>query len=101
MIVNRRTFNVKPNRVEAAVGWLQTEIAAERERGPLPGKYRIFVSSIGTFAQVALESEFEDLAAYDKFWSTWFSRPECQEANKKFVKLLRGGGTNEIWRRVE
>jgi len=101
MIVNRRTFNVKPDQVDAAVEWLQTEIAAEKARGPLPGKVRIYVSSIGTFAQVAFEAQFEDLATYDTFWTTWFSRPECREANNQFVKLLRGGGTNEIWRRIK
>jgi hypothetical protein len=101
MIVNRRTFNVKPDQVNAAVEWLQTEIAAEQARGPLHGTYRIYVSSIGTFAQVAFESEYDDLATYEQFWATWFSRPECQEANRQFITLLRGGGTNSIWRLVE
>ena len=101
MIVNRRTFNVKPTEVDAAIEWLQQEIAQEQARGPLPGKTRVYVTSIGTFSQVAMEAEFEDLAAYDQFWTTWFSRPECQAANTKFTKLLRGGGANEIWALIE
>jgi hypothetical protein len=101
MIVNRRTFNVKPTETEAAIEWLQQEIAKEQARSPLPGKARVYVTSIGTFSQVAMEAEFEDLTAYDRFWKTWFSRPECQAANEKFTKLLKGGGTNEIWTLIE
>jgi hypothetical protein len=101
MIANRRTFNVHPGKMDAAVEWLQQEAAAEKARGPLPGVYRIYVTSIGTFNQVVLEIEFESLEAYDQFWSTWFSRPESVEANERFNKLTAPGGTNEIWTLIE
>jgi hypothetical protein len=101
MIVNRRTFIVKPGLEQTAIEWLQQEIAAEQARGPLPGKWRVYYSSIGRFNQLAFESEYESLAAYEQFWATWFSRPECQEANRQFIKLLESGGTNEIWTLID
>ena len=101
MIVNRRTFYVKPEQVDAAVQWIQNVIADERARGEALGHARVYVAQTGRFGQVAFEAEYESMAEYERFMAEWFARPENVKANNHFITLLDSGGTNQIWRRIE
>ena len=93
MIVNRRTFNVRPGRMEEAV-----ELAAkELERGGNFGAVRIYTISIGRFDQMAIEWEFQNLAEYEKGWAEWIARPTSADFLDKLNELIKSGGTNEIW----
>ncbi|MDF1515301.1 MAG: hypothetical protein P1S60_15940 [Anaerolineae bacterium] len=48
-----------------------------------------------------MELEFENLKAYEKFWTAWGNAPETPAFMKKWFKATKGGGTNEIWDLVE
>jgi len=97
MIVNRRTFNVKPGCGEKAVESLAAESAAEKKRSGFTGAVRIYSSSIGQLNQVAFEAEFRNLAEYETFWAGWAARPTTTEWLKKWIELEESGTTNEIW----
>ena len=72
MIVNRRTFKVKKGRMQEAATLLRTGGDYMDNIPP----YRIYTSSIGTFNLLVLEQEFENLAAYEKFWNAHNTAPE-------------------------
>ena len=97
MIVNRRTFTVKPGRMQEAVESVVKETAAEKERGGYSGTVRIYTSSIGQFDQLAVEWEYESLAEYEKAWAEWGARPTTAEFMEKWIELVKAGGINEIW----
>ncbi|MDF1516136.1 MAG: hypothetical protein P1S60_20170 [Anaerolineae bacterium] len=97
MIVNRRTFKVKHGKEWECVEMVK----AENERLKWPVTYRIYMSNIAPWGQMVVEWEFEDLAAYDKFWTDWQALPETEAYMKKWRKLTRPGGANEIWDLVE
>jgi putative lipoic acid-binding regulatory protein len=66
MIVNRRTFNVKQGCEQELVALVLEEIVATSEDGSYTGTTRVYRSSIGTFNQLAVEWEYEDLAEYER-----------------------------------
>ena len=101
MIVNRRTFNVKPGCADKAVEMLAAESAAEKKRSSLSGAIRIYSSNIGQFNQVAFEVEYKDLAGYDQFWAEWAARPTSAEWMKKWIELEASAGINQIWTLAE
>jgi hypothetical protein len=101
MIVNRRTFNVKHGREQEAAALALKEIAAEKERGGFSGSARVYTSRIGTFNQMAVEWEYEDLAAYQKGGAEWSARPTTAAFMQKWLELTKEGGTNEIWALAE
>jgi hypothetical protein len=101
MIVNRRTFNVKPGHEQETVALVLEEIAADRERGDYTGPTRVYTSNLGTFNQVAVEWEYEDLAEYQKAWAEWWARPMTAAFMQEWLELTNGGGTNEIWTLAE
>lgn len=97
MIVNRRTFKIKHGKEWEVVELLK----AENERLQWPITSRVYMSKIAPWGQLVVEWEFEDLAAYDKYWTDWEALPETKTFMKKWLKLTRPGGTNEIWDLVE
>ncbi len=97
MIVNRRTFNVKVGCMEEAVALVLGEIAADSERGGYTGRIRVYTSSIGTFDQMAVEWEYQDLAEYENRWAEWGAQQTTPALMQKFLELTKEGGTNEIW----
>ena len=95
MIVNRLTYTVKLGRMQELLDFVN----ADRKKHGY--NYRMYQSNIGTFDQVAFELEFEDLAAFDKFWSEWIALPETAAFMEKFNEMTLPGGTNEIWNLIE
>jgi hypothetical protein len=83
--------------MEEAVALVLEEVAAESERGGMSGPVRVYTSSIGTFDQMAVEWEYEDLAEYEKRWAEWGARPTTTAFIQKWLELTKGGGSNEIW----
>ena len=72
-------------------------MGAERERGGNIGALRIYTSNIGQFNVLAVELEYEDLAAYEKQGAVWRARPTTAGFMEKWLKLRKSGGSNEIW----
>jgi hypothetical protein len=97
MIVNRRTFNVRAGHMEEAVALMLEEIAAEWERSGHSRPVRLYTSRMGTFDQMAVEFEYENLAEYEQFWTQWGARPTTGPFMQKWLELSNGGGSNEIW----
>jgi len=98
MIVDRRTYNIEYGRYPEAIELLKGEVAAFKDTG-YAHAYRIYVSRIGLFSQVALEIEFENLAEQESFWAGW--RPTSPEFVKNWFGLQRGELRIEAWDLVE
>jgi hypothetical protein len=95
MIVQRLTFQIKGGQRTEVAGLLK----AERER--TGGTHRIYLSYLGRYDTIAMEFEFEDLAAMETFWSEWFDTSESAAFMEKWNDLLEAPRTNEVWTLVE
>jgi hypothetical protein len=95
MIVNRRTFIVKQGNGEQAAELLKNGTSFT----PFLPPFRIYISDIGQFNQVALEIEFKDLAEYDRFWTTSTANAP-EDWWKAWFSATENGGANEIWKLV-
>mgnify|MGYP003574820365 CR=1 FL=1 len=95
MIVQRMNVNAKKGRILELIEFLKED----RKRGGY--NYRLYQSNLGTFEQVSIELEFDDLAAHEKFWAEWNALPETPAFFKKWDELTKSGGTNEIWSLIE
>ena len=95
MIVNRLTVTVKQGRMEEFA-----ELLKERRK---QGGYnvRLYQSHLGTRDQIAYEFEFEDYAAYDKFFTEWYALPDTPAILEKSNDMTNAGGTNELWWLIE
>jgi hypothetical protein len=98
MIVDRRTYNIKLGHDPEAIELIKAEFAALTERDASP-PYRIYVSRIGQFSQMAVEFEFENLAAQERFWAEW--RPNNPEFIEEWFGLNRGEIQIKVWDLVE
>ena len=96
MIVERRTFNINLGRMPEAIELVRKYEAQRREDG-YTGGFRIYVSSIGKYNQLAMEAEHESLAEYEKALAQWSARPSSPAFMEKWNPVCPGG-TNEIWR---
>ena len=95
MIVNRLRVTVKQGRMEELV-----ELIKEwRKQGGY--NVRLYQSHLGTRDQIAYEFEFEDYAAYDKFWTEWYALPDTPAYLEKSNDMTNAGGTNELWWLIE
>ena len=95
MIVNRRVYDIKPGRRGEAVELLRELETMLREAG-FTGAFRIYVGSIGKVNQVAMEAEYESLAAYEKTLAGFGAMPTLSTWGKKWNEI-RTGGIIEIW----
>jgi hypothetical protein len=84
--------------MEEALELVKPEFAAIRTRG-YAHPYRIYVSNIGHDSQIALEWEFQTLAEFEEFWSSW--QPEDPEFVEKWYGLQRGDIGVEVWGLVD
>jgi len=89
-IVNRRTFIAKRGHVDEAVTLLKGE-----EGGDIVS--RVYRSHYGTFDAVALEVEFESVAAMEQGWAEWFASPVGEQVMKRWLEITEPGGSNEVW----
>jgi NIPSNAP len=98
MIIDRRTYNFEPGRHQEAVDLVKAEFAALVGRDN-ETPYRITVSRFGRFSQVAIEWEFENLAAQEMYWAGW--QPSTPEFLGTWFGLSQGEIQIEIWDLVE
>jgi LPS sulfotransferase NodH len=98
MIVNRRTYNIKPYRMDEAVALMKSEIEAT---AGFPGAYRIYeaghLGSGAPYDILVVEFEYENFEAYEKGWNSWVAMPK-DEFMSKWIEIANPGGTSEIWR---
>ena len=96
MLVDRRTFYIQAGHIEETVQLLLAEI--KRVGHPT---VRCYLSRTGRFNTLAVEHEFESLAAYENFWEAWSASPEGQAVLAKWEPLNEPGGTSELWTLLE
>jgi len=96
MIVNRKTFVTKKACTEEAATFIREALKLFNFSHPP----RVYVSEIGAFDTIAVETEGENLAEYERVFAEWqaSTTPEFWE---KWFSLTENGGTNEIWRLVD
>ena len=93
MIVQRITYNVKPGRMQEAVA-----LAAEqkvRYAGAVP--VRVYGPGLSPLDALAVEFEFENIAALDALWSRMGADPVWMAFMEQWNALMAGGGTNNTW----
>ncbi len=73
MIIDRRVFYIKAGHLEEAV---QLGLAESKRIGH--PHVRFYTARTGRFDTLALEHDFESLAAYEIFWNAWSASPEGQ-----------------------
>jgi len=95
MIVNRLRVTVKQGRMQELVELLKEM----RKQAGL--NVRLYQSHLGTRDQIAYEFEFEDYAAYDKFFTEWYALPDTPAFLEKWNDMTKAGGTNELWWLIE
>ena len=96
MIVNRRTFNIVPGKVEEVIEYLKV---AGKEVDWL-GNVRLYKMHTGTFDQIVLEYEFDSLAQYETFWTNWFASEAAAGFFQFWRQVSLPGGTNELFEMV-
>ncbi|HWQ11703.1 MAG TPA: hypothetical protein VNL77_02825 [Roseiflexaceae bacterium] len=95
MLVNRRTFVIKRGHIEDAAAMLAEGMRRMGVQG------RVYLPEVGPFDVIAVEGEFESLAAYEQFWSAWAAQPDTGAFMERWYAITESGGANEIWRLAE
>jgi hypothetical protein len=93
MVVNRRTFNIKPGGMEDALALVKAENAEGGEFRAV----RVYTPNIAPFDVLAIEFEVESVAQADRMWDEWFTSDRAADFMPKWVDVTAGGGTNEYW----
>jgi hypothetical protein len=89
-IVNRRTFLVKIGKMQELIELLKTT-----REGTYP--FEIETTIFGPSDTIALDFNFENIAAHDKTWADWAASEQAGPYFEKWFQLIEPGGTNEIW----
>ena len=79
-ILNRRTFEIKPGKLDEAVAVLQKAHAATAAPGYAQARRERVISSL--FGEANLlqgEYEYETLAEYESMWAAWVQTPVAAE----------------------
>ena len=90
-IVNRQTVLVKVGHMQKTIQLL----LALRESGNT--SFEIETAIYGPNDTLALDFNFESIAAHDQAWADFFSAPEAGPFYEKWFELVEVGVTNEIW----
>ena len=98
MIIDRFVFQVKKGCNDAAVAVIKEEIAIAEKGGGFTA--RLLATVFGTFDELVMEAEFEDMGQREAFWAKWAAERNPIFA-ARFDPLNTGIGTNELWNVVE
>jgi len=93
MLVNRRTFTVRKGRTAELLELLKDAY----ERWPPAHAHRVYTPQFGQYDQLVMEGEWESLAEYEARWAEIRASDDWGPFMKKWQKLTRAGGTNEMW----
>jgi hypothetical protein len=99
MIVNRRTFFIKPGHMAAAkVLWFSGMLKAKP--AGVTGAARFYAIEFGALNQLASEVEFDSVEECQRLFDEWFANIP-PESMKELQALRDPGGSNEIWTLLE
>jgi hypothetical protein len=97
MIVHRLSARARPERYYDLLELLKTIRAGLDD----PGVMRILADNIGPAWTIVYELTFENLAALEQAWDEWRSNPENAELMEKWLQVVDGSGSSEVWTVVE
>ena len=101
MIVEKNTVVVKQGGMDEAV----TEVKSLLEAGGFPHAFRIYVPHTGPQGVIVVETEYESLAEFEKYWKDFFASPEAdawrKERHPLHYKHSHFRSKTEFWRLVE
>jgi hypothetical protein len=95
MIVDRRTFLVKPGHEAEVVDLIKGAIEGNT---PFTNSYRIYMPDIGPYGVVAVEWEYKDLQEMRAAWAAWEASPDIAQFWEQWHMLTERGGGGEIWK---
>lgn len=96
MVINRRTFIIKPGRMEEAVKLIK-DTGEGNATAPNRGLMRLSDAIFGPFGVLSMEVEFENLDEYQKYWDYLFGLPQMDKFFETWNVITDAGGTNELW----
>jgi hypothetical protein len=94
MFIIRETFTAKPGMASKLAALMKDVIGSE-----LGMKARVMTDHVGTFNTVVLETEAEDLGAFEKRMQEYMSKPDIRERMKGYTEMYLTG-TREIYKTV-
>jgi hypothetical protein len=97
MIVCRWLYSAKVGKESEVAALVATEVERVAPSG-VP--WRLFVSTYGQFGTVALEAEYESLAAFEEFNRNYVATPGASAFGQKLGSLSRSPLKMEFWRRT-
>ena len=98
MIVNRRTFNVKPGCMEEVIELIVENIRQrEKSRPANVGQRRLLTAVFGPFDVLVMETENENMEQYQQYCADILKDPSMEAYFARWSQLIVGGGSNEIW----
>jgi len=92
MIVDRRTFSIKPGKQADVVDLIMKAAAFS----PFTISYRIYTPYFARNYEVILEIEFKDLAECDRYWAGWLQKV-TPEWSASWDNLVETGGKAEAY----
>lgn len=93
MLVNRRTWSVKPGHMDAILQVLKDGGDVVTTTPP----FRVYRSSIGPINKAVLELDFEDMGHYTRFWAEFGAAPGAAAIDARLWEHCESEGMNEIW----
>ena len=98
MIVERRTFYIKPGSLGKAI-----ELAKESAKFvDVPHGVLLYTHFAGEFNVLMGDVKFENVAELEEFWKKWWSHPDVPEFMERWLAVLQErSGKNEILNLVE
>ena len=99
MIVVREVFSIDPDQMKRARELMREYRAiAKKMNHPTP---RTMTDLVAGHYTLVMETDFPDLATFEKTLAAAFQSPEWQRFYPDFRKLLRPGGRREIYALLE
>jgi hypothetical protein len=92
MVVDRRTFSVKPGKQDEVVELIKKAAFFS----PFTISYRIYTPYFARTDEVILEIEFQDLAECDRYWAGWLQKV-TPEWGASWNNLVETGGKAEAY----
>jgi hypothetical protein len=93
MYIVRETFTAKPGK-SSALAALFKKFMAE-----IPGHVRVMTDAVGPFNTVVIDTEVEDLAAFEALMRDYAARPDIREKLQGYTEMYQTG-RREIFRVV-
>ncbi len=91
MLLNRRIFKIKVGCMDTAADMAKAELEALGAQGTVAS------SDFGENYVLSVDIQFENLTAYEKFWTDWFGSPRAEAFFETWNTLVERDGANELW----